>query len=345
MTSWRARRLAQATHILNQAAARAVDAEVAARITTCGVIRIDRAVDRAAATHDPAALAAREARARRGWGVELHHARPGSGYEGDDSSFLHAIGDRRDLSRFHALLNATAHHLASLPTPHEGAEVEDHGVRQARAGGDRRPRRHRHQVARPGRRPRARLDREDHPLPPPEPSRPHRPARDRRCGRGRGRRADRSGHAGPDQVLARTLPGHRATRPRPDRVRVPGRRWMPTTHPPGCGTRHPARCPLCLPRLHHEAPAAATSTTPPPTSPPSTADHPARPTPTTSPPSADDTTASRPSATGPTTATPPGYTWTAPTTDASASPATPPRPWSETGRGPARVRAGNEVLT
>ena len=94
-----------------------------------------------------------------------------------------------------------------------------------------------------------------------------------------------------------------------------------------------------------EAPAAATSTTPPPTSPPSPADHPARPTPTTSPPSADDTTASRPSATGPTTATPPGYTWTAPTTDASASPATPPRPWSETGRGPARVRAGNEVLT
>ena len=43
-----------------------VDAEVAARITTCGVTRIDRAVDRAAATDDPAALAAREARARRG---------------------------------------------------------------------------------------------------------------------------------------------------------------------------------------------------------------------------------------------------------------------------------------
>lgn len=131
--AWRARRLAQATHGLNAAAAATVDRAVSPRLHRIGVALIDRAVGAAAAEHDPAAQAAREQLARRGWNVRVGpEVGPGGTYDG--SSWLEAHGDTDDLDRFYELVGDVAADLAT-----EAAEVvatvEELGVRRARALG------------------------------------------------------------------------------------------------------------------------------------------------------------------------------------------------------------------
>lgn len=138
--AWRARRLAQATHGLNAAAAAAVDQAVSPRLHRIGAVLIDRAVGQAAAEHDPAAQAAREELARRGWDVRVGpEVGPGGTYDG--SSWLEAHGDTDDLNRFYELVGDVAADLASEAPGAPGAAgpattaAEDLGVRRARALG------------------------------------------------------------------------------------------------------------------------------------------------------------------------------------------------------------------
>ncbi|VXC01183.1 HNH endonuclease signature motif containing protein [Nocardioides sp. AX2bis] len=131
--AWRARRLAQATHGLNAAAAAAVDQAVSPRLHRIGVALIDRAVGEAAAEHDPAAQAAREELARRGWDVRVGpEVGPGGVYDG--SSWLEAHGDTDDVNRFYELVGDVAADLATEATS-AAAVPEDVGVRRARALG------------------------------------------------------------------------------------------------------------------------------------------------------------------------------------------------------------------
>ena len=70
---WKARKIAQATHHLSQAAAASVDAQLADRISSCGWRAIEFAVAQAIATHDPHLLETREQHGRDAWGVRLFH--------------------------------------------------------------------------------------------------------------------------------------------------------------------------------------------------------------------------------------------------------------------------------
>ncbi|MDX6360634.1 MAG: hypothetical protein QOH37_3688 [Nocardioidaceae bacterium] len=51
--AWKARRVAQATHTLSRDATAYVDAHLADRLASCGVVLIDRVVAQATAHHDP----------------------------------------------------------------------------------------------------------------------------------------------------------------------------------------------------------------------------------------------------------------------------------------------------
>jgi hypothetical protein len=113
--AWAARRAARQTHPLPLAAARWVDVRLAMR-GTCGPVVTDRLAAEAAALFDPAAHAAREAKAAAEADVELRTPDPGD-FEG--TSDLFARGDTAILKDFYALVCAIAHqlHLAGDPDP------------------------------------------------------------------------------------------------------------------------------------------------------------------------------------------------------------------------------------
>src|SRR6478672_11578885 len=70
---WKARRVAQSTRPLSPAAAAYVDAELADRIGSCGVVAIGRVVAAAIAKFHPELLDEREKRGKAGWHVTLEH--------------------------------------------------------------------------------------------------------------------------------------------------------------------------------------------------------------------------------------------------------------------------------
>ena len=124
---WRARRVAQATASLSKEAAAYVDRQLAARIDSCGVVMIDRAVTEARAEFEPESVAAAERSARASWGVRVTHGTATGAWAG--TSWLEASGDTLDLTRFHDLVCATAERLRA-----EGDE-DDLELRKAKALG------------------------------------------------------------------------------------------------------------------------------------------------------------------------------------------------------------------
>jgi 5-methylcytosine-specific restriction endonuclease McrA len=108
--AWRARRLATATATLSKKAAGYVDAHLADRIGSVGVITIDRLVAEAAALFDAAEQKSAEENARAKWGVRIRHGNGLDGFTG--TSWLEAAGNTLDLTRFHDLINTTAAQLA-----------------------------------------------------------------------------------------------------------------------------------------------------------------------------------------------------------------------------------------
>jgi hypothetical protein len=123
---WKARRLAQATHGLSLEAAAHVDAQLAGRIDSCGVVLIDSTIAQAAAKFDPAACAEAEQAGKACWDVKLLH-RSDRGWAG--TSHLDATGDTADLTRFYDLVCDHAAHLARL------GDTDSLGARKARALG------------------------------------------------------------------------------------------------------------------------------------------------------------------------------------------------------------------
>ncbi len=108
---WKARKVAQATHVLSRAAAAYVDGELAARLDSCGAVLIERVVAMAVAKHHPELLAERERKGKAGWQVRLHH--PGAG-EFAGTSHLDVTGDTLDLTKFYDLVCDQAAALAAL---------------------------------------------------------------------------------------------------------------------------------------------------------------------------------------------------------------------------------------
>jgi hypothetical protein len=123
---WKARKVAQATHGLSQAAAAYVDAELADRLDSCGAVLIERVVAQAIAKFHPELLRQREKRGKDGWDVQLRH--PGAGDFGG-TSWLEATGDSMDLSRFYELVCDQAAALAAL------GDTDSLGARKAKALG------------------------------------------------------------------------------------------------------------------------------------------------------------------------------------------------------------------
>ena len=128
---WKARKIAQATHHLSQAAAASVDRQFADRIGSCGWRAIETAVAQAIATHDPHLLETREKQGRDAWNVRLFHR--GVGTDGDDSwagtSQLEVTGDTLDLTTFHDLVCEQAAQLKAL------GDTDTLEVRKAKAVG------------------------------------------------------------------------------------------------------------------------------------------------------------------------------------------------------------------
>ena len=128
---WKARKIAQATHHLSQAAAASVDAQLADRIGSCGWRAIETAVAQAIATHDPHLLETREKHGRDAWGVRLFHR--GVGTDGGDdwagTSHLEVTGDTLDLTTFHDLVCDQAAQLKAL------GDTDTLDVRKAKAVG------------------------------------------------------------------------------------------------------------------------------------------------------------------------------------------------------------------
>ena len=128
---WKARKIAQATHHLSQAAAASVDAQLADRIGSCGWRAIETAVAQAIATHDPHLLETREKHGKDAWGVRLFHR--GVGTDGGDdwagTSHLEVTGDTLDLTVFHDLVCEQAAQLKAL------GDTDTLDVRKAKAVG------------------------------------------------------------------------------------------------------------------------------------------------------------------------------------------------------------------
>ena len=131
MAPWKARKIAQATHHLSQAAAASVDAQLADRIGSCGWRAIETAVAQAIATYDPHLLETREKQGRDAWGVRLFHR--GVGTDGGDdwagTSHLEVTGDTLDLTVFHDLVCEQAAQLKAL------GDTDTLEVRKAKAVG------------------------------------------------------------------------------------------------------------------------------------------------------------------------------------------------------------------
>ena len=183
---WRARRIAERTRDLSVEAAAYVDEALVRVADSCGVARIDRLVSEARVEFDTAAQAEAEETAEASWGVRLDHY---SGPTWTGTSRLEVVGDTATLTRFHALVSATAHELLDPTRPAE--DQPDLAHRKVAALG----------VIADG----GGATMHDDRLPPPEGGR-----RDRRG------RAARQHHPGPDPGLARDQPVHPATGPRPE---------------------------------------------------------------------------------------------------------------------------------
>ena len=128
---WKARKIAQATHNLSQAAAASVDAQLADRIGSCGWRAIEFAVAQAIATYDPHLLETREKQGKDAWGVRLFHR--GVCTDGADdwvgTSHLEVTGDTLDLTTFHDLVCEQAAQLKAL------GDTDTLEVRKAKAVG------------------------------------------------------------------------------------------------------------------------------------------------------------------------------------------------------------------
>ena len=128
---WKARKIAQATHHLSQAAAASVDAQLADRIGSCGWRAIETAVAQAIASYDPHLLKTREKQGKDAWGVQLYHR--GVGTDGGDdwagTSQLEVTGDTLDLTTFHDLVCDQAAQLKAL------GDTDTLDVRKAKAVG------------------------------------------------------------------------------------------------------------------------------------------------------------------------------------------------------------------
>ena len=127
--AWRAQRVARATARLSRQAAAYVDRQLVGRISSCGAVTIDRAVEEAKARFEPEEVADAEARARASWHVRVTHAPAGSPNGWAGTSWLDATGDTLGLTRFHDLVCATAEQLKA-----EGDE-DDLEIRKAKALG------------------------------------------------------------------------------------------------------------------------------------------------------------------------------------------------------------------
>ena len=127
--AWRAQRVARATARLSREAAAYVDRLLVGRISSCGAVTIDRAVEEAKARFEPEELADAQARVRASWHVRLSHAAAGSPDGWAGTSWLEASGDTLDLTRFHDLVCSVA---AQLKEQGDEDELE---VRKAKALG------------------------------------------------------------------------------------------------------------------------------------------------------------------------------------------------------------------
>jgi hypothetical protein len=127
--AWRAQRVARATARLSREAAAYVDRRLVGRISSCGAVTIDRAVEEAKARFEPEELADAQARVRANWHVRLSHAAAGSPDGWAGTSWLEASGDTLGLTRFHDLVCAVAEQLKA-----DGDE-DDLETRKAKALG------------------------------------------------------------------------------------------------------------------------------------------------------------------------------------------------------------------
>jgi hypothetical protein len=127
--AWRAQRVARATARLSRAAAAYVDRRLVGRISSCGAVTIDRAVEEAKARFEPEEVADAQARVRVNWHVRLSHAAAGSPDGWAGTSWLEASGDTLDLTRFHDLVCAVAEQLKAA------GDEDDLEIRKAKALG------------------------------------------------------------------------------------------------------------------------------------------------------------------------------------------------------------------
>ena len=126
MEPWKARQVAQATHMLSKAAAAYVDEQLAPRLASCGFAAIQTTVAMAIAKYHPELLEQREKQGRKGWHVTLRHPAPGD-YDG--TSYLDVAGDTLDLTAFHDLVCDQAAALKAL------GDTDDLEIRKAKALG------------------------------------------------------------------------------------------------------------------------------------------------------------------------------------------------------------------
>jgi hypothetical protein len=124
--AWQARRVAQETTTLSQAAATYVDEQLASRSGGFGWPTIERVVAFAVARFHPDRLATKERSARERWDVTLSHPTM-TEYAG--TSTLEAVGDTYDLTRFYDLVCEQAAQLKAL------GDTDPLGVRKAKALG------------------------------------------------------------------------------------------------------------------------------------------------------------------------------------------------------------------
>ena len=303
---WKARKIAQATHNLSQAAAASVDAQLADRIGSCGWRAIETAVAQAIATHDPHLLETREKHGRDAWGVRLFHR--GVATDGADdwvgTSHLEVTGDTLDLTTFHDLVCDQAAQLKAL------GDTDTLDIRKAKAVGvianrqatldlgtllaTRRPS---HQTYRPSP---CRLR--------PRPS----STSTSRCPTSSGSKQRRGPGSAPWRGSGRPpSPGSRTGLAGPGSPSNPSSTWpaptpsTPTTRPPGCGNWSSSATGTACSPFAPGTPEPATSTTSLPTR---RTVHPARPDPKGSRPSVEDITARKLSGDGATTAPRPAPT-------------------------------------
>ncbi|NYD41598.1 HNH endonuclease signature motif containing protein [Nocardioides panaciterrulae] len=123
---WKARRVAQLTHPLSQAAAAQVDAALAPVLHSCSVAAIERAVAAAVAAHHPELVAEREKKGKDAWDVTLAHD---TASEFADTSYLDVTGDTLDLSAFYDRIGQIAADLA------DAGDEDPLGARKAKALG------------------------------------------------------------------------------------------------------------------------------------------------------------------------------------------------------------------